>query len=223
MNKLLYSTIFLSAMAVALVAAPRLTSKRNAIRPDDNLLKLQVEYQDPGSSGKERVWDFSSLSPIDYAYKLTYSLPDTTDTARICGREHQTRYYYLQHRDSLWALGYENNLGYVTFTQPELLRRYPMAYGDTLRSQFEGSGQYGRRFSLQTKGHSWSTIDAAGKLILPGTELPRTLTLNPENDTMLYATSFYYPPVEQTEQLGEEDNYDEENEREITEGTDKKQ
>lgn len=147
-----------------------LSAQRNAYRAADQITKQQVEYKEPGTAGLGKVWDFSSVNPINEEYTLNYFIPDSTDMLRICGMEHNTRYYYRQQGDSIWGTGYENNTTIMEYTRPELRLRFPFAYGDTLCSRFEGTGQYGRRLALSVKGTTRVEADAMGSLILPGND-----------------------------------------------------
>ena len=151
----------------------KLTSDLNTYRAGDQLVKQQVAYKDPGSSGRNLTWDFQALQPVDYEYGLNYFIPDSADMTLLCGREHRTRYYYRQQNDSLWATGYENATTYMKYTVPELRMRFPYTYGDTLSGNFEGSGQYGRRLALAVKGYTRTHADAEGELLLPGNETVR--------------------------------------------------
>ena len=60
--------------ALPLVAQHTLTFDRNALRGGDQLVKQQVEYKDPGSTGKGLIWDFTFLQPINEQYTLDYSM-----------------------------------------------------------------------------------------------------------------------------------------------------
>jgi hypothetical protein len=144
---------FFSMLLVYVLSAQnqKLTSDRNAYRPADRIVKQQVEYKDPGSTGKELTWDFRTLQPINEEYKLDYFIPDSTHMDTLCGMEHSTRYYYSQKRDSLWAVGFENYTTLMEYLKPELKLRFPFGYGDTLRSNFEGTGQYSHRLDLKLK------------------------------------------------------------------------
>ena len=42
-----------------------LTHQANCPRPGDILLKQEIEYQDPGKFGKNMVWNFSKLVPVE--------------------------------------------------------------------------------------------------------------------------------------------------------------
>jgi len=144
-----------------------LTTKHNAYRAADNLVKQQVEFKDPGSSGKGLNWDFSMVKSINDEYSLKYFIPDSTDMFRLCGMEHNTRYYFRQQMDSLQAVGYENSTTYMQYIIPELRMHYPFSYGDTLFSTFEGKGEYCHRLQLAVKGYTRIMADAEGDIKLP--------------------------------------------------------
>ena len=145
----------------------KLTTGRNAYRATDQIVKQQVVFKDPGSSGKGLIWDFSAVQPINEKYSLSYTLPYKNDTIRICGMEHNTRYYYRQQRDSLQATGYENSTTFMKYKVPELRMHYPFTYGDTLFSYFEGAGEYCHKMPLKVKGYTRVIVDAEGDLKLP--------------------------------------------------------
>ena len=171
MNKLTFSilvwTVALSAQAQN---SQRLSTDRNAYRADDQVVKQQVEFKDPGSSGRNLNWDFRFLQPVNEYYSLNYFIPDSTQMNRICGLEHNTRYYYQQQQDSLWATGFENATIYMEYVKPELRLRFPFSYGDTLFSAFEGVGQYCHRLELAVTGYTRVIADAQGELMLPDWE-----------------------------------------------------
>jgi hypothetical protein len=148
----------------------KLTTKRNAYRAADQLVKQQVEFKDPGSSGKGLNWDFSNIKTINEGYTLNYFIPDSTVMTRLCGQEHNTRYYFRQQQDSLQAVGYENSTTYMQYTVPELRMHFPFTYGDTLFSTFVGVGEYCHRLPLAVKGYTRIITDAEGELKLPGFE-----------------------------------------------------
>jgi len=153
-----------------LQAQTTLTTECNAYRAADQIVKQQVEFKDPGSRGHDLVWDFRMLQPINDDYRLDYFIPDSTRMERLCGTEHNTRYYYQQHADTLWSVGFENSTTYLEYTIPELKIKFPFNYGDTLFSRFKGTGQYGHRLSLAIKGYTRVEADAEGELELPGFE-----------------------------------------------------
>jgi len=163
-------TFILSIVCLLSQAQHTLTSGRNYYRSGDKLTKQQVEFKDPGSSGRDLHWDFRMIQPINEDYTLDYTLQNPTDSSRICGLEHNTRYYYRQQRDSLQAIGYENSTTYMRYTVPELRMHFPVVYGDTLSGIFVGKGEYCHRMSLSVKGYTRIHVDAEGELLLPQCE-----------------------------------------------------
>jgi len=160
----------ISGFSIYAQTSHTLTTSRNAYRAADQLVKQQVEYKDPGSNGRNLTWDFRMVQPINEEYKLDYFIPDSTNMNRLCGMEHNTRYYYLQQHDSLQAVGYENSTTYMEYIKPELRMHFPFVYGDTLFSNFEGVGEYSHRLPLAVKGYTRVKADAEGELLLPKSE-----------------------------------------------------
>jgi len=168
MKKLILSFItFFVSLGLHAQNSQTLTTGRNAYRATDQLVKQQVAFKDPGSSGKNLNWDFSTLQSINENYTLNYFIPDSTNMTRLCGQEHNTRYYFRQQHDSLQAVGYENSTTYMEYTAPELRMHFPFVYGDTLFSYFTGNGEYCHRIPLAVKGYTRIIVDAEGDLKLP--------------------------------------------------------
>jgi len=152
--------------------AQTLNSRRNCFRSGDVIIKQQVDFKDPGASGKDITWDFSNLNTINDKYQLAYFFPDPSDSSRVTGIEHQTYYHYELKSDTLWLAGYENRTTKMDYQQPEALLRFPFRYGDTLRTTFSGEGLYCQKANLLAGGYTKVSADAYGKLITP------------ENDTL---------------------------------------
>lgn len=147
-----------------------ISASRNMYRAEDKLIKQQVEYKDAGIKGRGLIWDFSMVQPINEEYQLKFFIPDSSRMNRLCGQEHNTRYYYRQQNDSLLSTGFENATTYMEYTVPELKLRFPFVYGDTLYSRFEGKGQYCHRIGLHVKGYTRVMADAEGDIVLPQNE-----------------------------------------------------
>lgn len=147
-------------------ASHSLTAQRNDLRAGDVIIKQQLEFKDPGATGPQITWDFTQTNALNDKYQLIYFKP-TVDTAIVVGREHQTEYSYLLKSDTLWMLGYTNRTTEMTYQQPEALLRFPLQYGDTMRSAFAGTGLYCQRIDLRSEGHTKVTVDGYGKLITP--------------------------------------------------------
>ena len=75
------------------------------------------------------------------------------DSARLCGLEHRTRYYYTLRDDTLWTAGFENPTTRMDYVQAEPRLAFPFAYGDTLRGVFEGRANTATARPLAAGGH----------------------------------------------------------------------
>lgn len=183
MKRLSFSTMIL--VVFALPAFGQLTKEHNYFRSQDELIKQQVGYKDPGKAGKNLLWDFSGLKTINAEYTLTYSEPplegdsvyimgdlrfpkkDMAYDELIIGTEHNTMYYYRLKGDTLIQLGHENPSVRLMYTEPLTLAIFPQNYGIISGNAYRSKGIYSRTEDLETYGNITAVADAYGKLILP--------------------------------------------------------
>lgn len=207
----------LSVVFVLLTAAPILSFSQqlrlNTHYPgNDTIVKQQVIYKNPGSSGKDVTWDFGMLQPISEAE--THYILSPSDSGRYTCHEHATRTYFILHGNSIFCSGYENAKLKIIYTEQPVSMRFPFCYGDTLGAAFSGTGEYGHRLALSVKGYSHITADATGTLILPDrvihnvlrttTYMRYTEIAKKERETELYHYRWYssachYPVFESLE------------------------
>jgi hypothetical protein len=164
---LLYILVSYASLTCMAQTSQKLSTDFNAYRAADNIVKQQIDFKDPGSSGKDLNWDFSTIQPINEEYSLSYFIPDSTKMNLLCGMEHNTRYYFREQQDSLQVVGFENSTTIMEYKVPELRMHFPFVYGDTLFSTFEGVGEYCHRLPLAVKGYTRVMADAEGELTLP--------------------------------------------------------
>lgn len=142
----------------------RLTNTLNVPRFGDEIIKQQVEYKDPGRSGENVLWDFGKLNSLNDEYRLFYVCGKDS---LLVGIEHQTMYYYSLSGDSLLCHGFENPTTVMKNERPELLLTYPVNYGDSILSYYNGNGKYCERLKISAMGTVSSKSDAFGMMILP--------------------------------------------------------
>lgn len=141
--------------------------KNNSFQVGDQIIKQQVEYKDPGSSGRDLSWDFSMVQSVNDDYVIDIFIPDSSRMDTLCVGEHNTRYYYQTRNDTLFSLGFENSTTKIDYTTPELRLKFPFSIGDTLHSEFIGFGEYGHYQEISLKGFTKVVADATGKIVLP--------------------------------------------------------
>jgi Secretion system C-terminal sorting domain len=150
-----------------LLAQNQLTRTNNLLRAGDMVVKQQLGFIDPGLSGKNIEWDFSDVRMVDDKYHLSYFLPDEHVKDTVIGLEHETRYFYKLSSDTLSLTGYTNRTTQMTYDKPEVLYVFPLKYGDSIRTDFSGTGAYCQTVELKAEGYSQAVADAYGKLKTP--------------------------------------------------------
>lgn len=176
---------FLMSVAFVLPVCGQLNTSHNHFRPGDVLIKQQVEYIYPGSSGGNKVWNFSKLNTINDEYTLSYDFPplegdsvyivgdmrysrkNVPDNEFVTGTEHNTMYYYRMKNDSLLQLGHENPSVKLAYTSSMTLIRFPLNYGQRVSSAYTSQGLYSGTVEIRTEGTMTTVADAYGKIILP--------------------------------------------------------
>jgi hypothetical protein len=185
----IYFVFFLFAFFANILNAQNvLTKPLQFYRPGDKLVKQQIEYKDPGRSGTNVLWDFSTLKPINENYRVSYR--STThkrggDSVSIIGQEHQTMYKYVLKGDSVLLMGYENSGSRKTYSSPEYVMHFPFSLGDSIVSNFKGEGSFEHTLSTGSEGTLYVVADAVGTLILPdGDTLFNVLRIKSQHDFM---------------------------------------
>ncbi len=148
----------------SLFAQHSLESRLNMYRADDEIIKQQVEYKDPGRGGENVLWDFSRLTSVNDEYRLSFF---EAYNGKLAGMEHQTMYYYTLSNDSLLLWGFENATTKLKNDQPELLLKYPVKYQDHTSCYYHGHGLYCDRLEMDAMGTVETQADAYGMMILP--------------------------------------------------------
>lgn len=157
----------LVCIITSLNAQHALEKELNAMRHGDKITKQLVEYKDPGRSGENVLWDFSTLKDIQPKYTLKYKAYDPESPEKLVGIEHNTMYYYQESGDSIQCAGYENPLVTLRYNQPELTLQFPFPYATSINDTITGLGSYCELQQLAMKATNKSTIDAWGMIILP--------------------------------------------------------
>ncbi len=172
-----------------------LLKELNHPRGGDVLSKQQVAFKDPGRSGKDVLWDFSQLTPvereqlvlpqplgqIDWKNINVASLAVQTREShrlvsywldeyrnQVTGSEQEHLFRYNPSGDSLLVWGYENPGIRIENSLPEVWLRYPLAFKDKFSSYFCGNGLFYEQTDVTVMGLLEVEADAYGTMILPG-------------------------------------------------------
>lgn len=140
-----------------------LTKEANLLLDSDEVVYRQISYFDVGQDGEGAVWDLSDLNIEGEAYKF-YLSKDTLN--RNILMTNTDVYYYKLQNDTLSLVSRENPLNRLTYEEPLLQIKYPLAYGDSVTKAFEAYGIYCGDYPFKEQGISTVMADATGSIIL---------------------------------------------------------
>ncbi len=132
------------------------------------------EYVDPGSGGKDQVWDLSQMeSKKDFrgfiapAMEVDSGLHFTQ--ANVVLNEEGRQFFFCLEEEALTAWGRMSQTGQALteYHRPYIKMKYPFAYGNEFSGDYEGT-YYLTGKEVPLAGKYSVKADGHGKLILPG-------------------------------------------------------
>lgn len=129
----------------------------------DSLPKQLVEYFDPGERGTDLLWDFSGQLRSNVVQPVVYH-SDSLGRISAIGKGLLCRYRLKT--DTLFLIESESPLKKIHYFTPIIQMKYPLAYGDSISSPFEGLGLYCGDHLYKEKGIQSLNADASGAIIL---------------------------------------------------------
>jgi hypothetical protein len=135
----------------------------------------KASYVDPGTSGKDQVWDLSGMEEEkDFRGSLHSAFEVDTENnfpeSNVVLMEGSSLFYFCQDDDVLRACGMAIASGNVRmkFHRPYVKMIYPFVFGDAFEGDYEGSYYYAEDKDADIVGSYSVKADAYGRLILPG-------------------------------------------------------
>lgn len=113
-------------------------------------------------AGNGLMWDCSSASSNQEQY--IYFRPGQNNTFSVY--DGFTRYHLVREGDTTFLTGYENSSFQITLSQPAV-RFCNLYYGDTIKTDYSGIGEYCHSASYNIVGSAYLTTDAEGTVCLP--------------------------------------------------------
>lgn len=153
--------------------------------------RYRIDYFKPGVGGKDVIWDMTDFFTYGHEESINYDVDNVTGVIIAEYVDHIEK--YRQTSDSLLLLEKESPQQRTVYTNPLLLMTYPIQYGDSISSTYEGKGIYCGKYSYVENGRSMTKCDAIGTIILPEEDslqnVLRTYTLNVYNIRMCNGTT----------------------------------
>ena len=161
---LLFGTLAATSFLYSQVTMTKVT---HGFFPGQNHECQEVQYQSPGESGKNCVWDFSKATLLN-ENKAVSDLSDEAGTIKA-SRNDGCDFFFISTENANEYWGYKVGNARLQLTEPIVKTKYPQIY-DT---QF--SGKYAGTYTVEDNGYTRSVegvysthADAVGVITLPG-------------------------------------------------------
>lgn len=173
MKKIVF-IIFISCLVVSSVyGVTKLTFEQHALKTDFHNDMVITKFQNPGLSGANQIWDFSSLNVLS-DFKGLIQNPKFLKNSFFSNQfnteliEFGNSFYFNITDTKLELTGYRSSNGNVeiNYEKPFLKMVYPFEYGNSYTGSFSGVIKNGSKLG-QIDGTYDVEADGFGKLILP--------------------------------------------------------
>ncbi len=173
MKKLLLIAVF-AATTGNLFGQVTLTKGTHGFMPDLKNPMVLTNYIEPGTSGKNVIWDFSKLNVLN---SFTGSI-DNFYTSKCCNKftkgnvvlEEFGNYFVFESTEqSLEQVGFLSSNGNTIYeyNKPFVKMRYPFTYGDIYSGSYKGNYLINDNYVGKIYGTYTVEADGIGRIILP--------------------------------------------------------
>ena len=161
MKKLIF--IFMCLSCFNAHAQNILNSSSNMMRNNDCVTMQSVDFSWAGKDGKNIYWDFSDIGNLEVNHNLNFSNDSLMTFQKI---EDSDIYTYKLICNQLQQIKKENRLERINYDHPKIIMTYPFQYGDSVISNFSGSGCYCIDHKIKVSGQVKIMADSYGSLII---------------------------------------------------------
>ena len=163
-------------LLIAFGASPLLFSQVTMTKASHGFVASQdhecqaVQYQAPGASGRNCVWDFSK----SVALGGTKSVADLSEEDEVLGKIQANRsdgcnFFYKNTESDNEFWGYQSDNSKLQLTEPIIKTKYPQTFGTQFSGEFSGTYTLINTGSSNPVEGTYSTnADATGVIVLPG-------------------------------------------------------
>ncbi len=170
----LFSTTILSFLSIGAFAQTTLTRENNSLTMGESCTYKDIQFVDPGHSGANQVWDFTSIqftekSPVTAFLPAITEILEEISNSNLSISDDGYNYFMNSFENGLEELGYVNKTKNMTmvYSNPVLKMKYPFSYGDQFTDNFKGVALFNKDYKIEFTGDNTVTADAYGTLILP--------------------------------------------------------
>lgn len=182
--KRFFTLLFIFCCSLAVMQAQvTLTKKTHGFVPGQVHDSQPIEYQAPGKSGENVVWDFSTVKTVGTLRTSNATSdfekdPATGNTKVFRSNDQVTFIYNISERGNEY-LGYEKDNIKMSYNKIPLLKtQYPQSFGTYFEGKFEGTYSFGDNSSIPVSGDYSTHADAVGTIVLPNGESYQALRVH---------------------------------------------
>jgi len=166
---------FFTLLLIALGAIPLLYSQVTMTKASHGFTGGQshecqaVQYQSPGASGTNCVWDFSKATALNVAKSTSDLSEDNSTLGTItASRNDGCEFYFTTTENDNEYWGYKAGKQQLLLTDPIVKTKYPQTFGTQFSGKYAGTVTVEGSNSTQKVEGAYSTdADGIGTIILP--------------------------------------------------------
>jgi len=166
--KRFFTLLLIASGAVPLLHAQvTMTKATHGFFPGMNHECQSVQYQSPGESGKNCVWDFSKATLLDETQYVS-DLSDETGTIKA-SRNDGCEFFFITTESANEYWGYKAGNTRLKYTEPIVKTKYPQTYNTSFSGKYAGTYSIeGSDYKRYVEGTYSTHADAVGVIVLPG-------------------------------------------------------
>jgi len=167
---------FFTFLIIAFGAAPLLFSQVTMTRATHGFSSGQnhecqaVEYQAPGASGKNCVWDFSKANILEKTESVSNLSDELSGQGTVRAKRNDGAEFFFnttENSNEYW--GYKAGNIIYKLTEPIVKTKYPQTFNTQFSGKFSGTvSREGSRNTSKVEGTYSTHVDGIGTVILPG-------------------------------------------------------
>jgi hypothetical protein len=171
MKKIYFSLLGL-AVCLVINAQIKLTCKTHGLTAGDAHDFIFTSAGDEGQSGRNIIWDFTSLQPNDQKLTSHMFSPEKVEKsseipqANLVLEEFGNQFYFNVTNDGMEQYGTISGNTVTTYDKPFVKLKFPFTYGDDVTGFYSGV-QFNPNSSVPISGTYEIVGDAYGTLLLP--------------------------------------------------------
>ena len=143
-----------------------------------------VEYQSPGESGKNCVWDFSEAVFINDSKSVSNISDEYSESGAIkADRNDGCQFFFKTTENTNEFWGYQADNTTFLLKEPIVKVKYPQTFNTQFSGKFSGTMSFeGSDYSREIEGTYSTHADGIGTIILPGNESMTALRVKTTED-----------------------------------------